>query len=90
MKNLTMKEVGVSAQPLTAEQENDLWKKGIHTSEGLLNAVFWYACMCFGLRGGDEHRNLMREQFTIECDLVGRHLHFLGRSSKNVQLNSQN
>ena len=41
MKNLTTKGVGVikrCAQPLTAEQENDLWKKGIlsiYTSEGL-------------------------------------------------------
>ena len=92
MKSLTSQGVGVarkSAQPPTSEQENELWEKGIfsiHTAaEGLLNAVFWYACKCFGLRGGDEHRNLMREQFSIDIDSVGRHLRFIGRSSKNVQ-----
>ena len=91
MKELTSQGVGVAkkcAQPLTSEQENELWEKGIfsiHTAEGLLNAVFWYACKCFGLRGGDEHRSLMREQFSIDIDSVGRHLRFIGRSSKNVQ-----
>ena len=42
-----------------------------------------YARKCFGLRGGDEHRNLMREQFSINSESVGRHLWFIGRSSKN-------
>ena len=91
MKELTSQGVGVAkkcAQPLTSEQENELWEKGIfsiHTAEGLLNAVFWYACKYFGLRGGDEHRSLMREQFSVDIDSVGRHLWFIGRSSKNVQ-----
>ena len=47
--------------------------------------------LCFGLHvsaldpGGNEHRNLMREQFSIDIDSVGRHLRFIGRSSKIVQ-----
>ena len=91
MKELTAKGVGTvtkSAQPLTSEQENELWSKNIftiHTAEGLLKAVFWYNCKCFGLRGGDEHRELVREQYSIGYDGVGRYLRFMGRSSKNVQ-----
>ena len=39
----------------------------------------------FSLRGGDEHRNLMREQLEVDHDKQGRFLRFKGRSSKNVQ-----
>jgi len=52
---------------------------------GLTYALFWYNCKLFGLRGGDEHRSLTREQFTIGRDEAGRFLRFSGRSSKNVQ-----
>ncbi len=57
----------------------------IHEAEALLNAVFWYACKSFGLRGADKHCNRVREQYSVNIDTVGRHLRFLGRSSKNVQ-----
>ena len=91
MKELVSEGVGVvtrSAQPLTPEQEDELWRKGIfgiHTAEALLNTVFWYNCKCFRLRGGDEHRQLTTEQYSIEHDDVGRHLRFVGRTCKNVQ-----
>ena len=91
MKQLTSQGVGTatkSAEPLTAEQETILWEQdlfSVHSAEGLINAVFWYSCKCFGLRAGDEHRNLVREQFAIGVDSVGRYLEFNGRSSKNVQ-----
>ena len=91
MKQLTSSGVGSvkkQAQPLTEEHEAALWDKGVFstgTSEGLLYVVFFYNCKLFGLRGGDEHRNLMREQFTISYDEVGQYLRFIGRSSKNVQ-----
>ena len=44
------------AQPLTSVQENLLWEKifTIDTADGLLNAVFWHNCKCFGLRGGNK------------------------------------
>ena len=91
MKQLTSSGVGSvkkQAQLLTEEHEAALWDKGVFstsTSEGLLYVVFFYNCKLFGLRGGDEHRNLMREQFTISYDEVGQYLRFIGRSSKNVQ-----
>ena len=51
----------------------------------MLNTVFWYDCKCFGLRGGDEHRNLEVVQYSIDHDEKGRYLHFVGRLSKNYQ-----
>lgn len=92
MKQLTKEGVGCTrkqAQPLSLQQEEALWEKEIfslNTGEGLLYAVFWYNCKLFGLRGGDEHRNLVREQYEIEYDTSHRRfLRFKGRSSKNVQ-----
>ena len=91
MKQLTSQGVGTatkSAEPLTAEQETILWDQvlfSVHSAEGPINAVFWYNCKCFGLRAVDEHRNLVREQFTIDVDSVGQYLEFNGRSCKNVQ-----
>ena len=52
---------------------------------GLTYAIFWYNCKLFGLRGGDEHWSLTREQFMVGFDQTGRFLSFNGRSSKNVQ-----
>ena len=65
MKQLTKEGVGCTrrqAQPLSVEQEETLWEKGIfclNTGEGIMYAVFCYNCKLFGLRGGDEHRNLV-------------------------------
>jgi hypothetical protein len=91
MKNLTSMGVGCiskQAEPISEVNEQRLWDKGIltvDTSEGLLYVVFFYNCKLFGLRGGDEHRNLMREQFIIASDHGGQYLRFMGRASKNVQ-----
>ena len=91
MKQLTKEDVGTEtkqAQPLTPEQEEKLWNLGIFslcTGWGLTNIVFWYNCKLFGLRGGDKHRSLVREQFEVSFDQQGRFLRFRGRNSKNVQ-----
>ena len=82
MKRLTKAGVGTvtkQAQLLSPDQEDELWKCGIFSLQsgwGLTNAIFWYNCKLFGLRGGDEHRNLMREQFEVNCDKQGRFLRF--------------
>ena len=39
----------------------------------------------FGLRGGGEHRSLVREQFEVSFDQQGRFLRFRGHNSKNMQ-----
>ena len=38
------------------------------------NAVFWYKCKCFGLRGSDKHRQLDVDQNSIDYDENGRYL----------------
>ncbi len=56
MKQLTKEGVGTvrkQAEPLTREQEDVLWSKGIFSLTsgwGLAYAVFWYNCKLFGLR----------------------------------------
>ena len=91
MKELTSKGLGTvkkQAQPLTPEQEDYLWEQeifGTGNAESMLNTIFWYDCKCFGLRGGDEHRNLEVEQYSIDHDEKGRYLHFVSRLSKSYQ-----
>ena len=70
MKKLTKEGVGVEtmqAQPLTPEQEEKLWClthfRCVLLGASPCNTVFWYNCKLFGLRGKDEHRSLVREQF---------------------------
>ena len=59
-----VKQVGIGSdkcqpEPLSPEEEELLWKKGIlgdHSPQALLNSVFFFNGVCFALRGGDEHR----------------------------------
>ena len=91
MKELTSEGVGTvprRAEPISKDQEELLWSKGvfdINSAQGLTYLVFFYNCKLFGLRGGDEHRQLCRDQFSVSYDTVGRYLRFMGRSSKNVK-----
>ena len=74
MKSLTSAGIGAQkrqAQPFLKEQEQALWEKEIFscdTAESLVNMIFWYNCKCFGLRGGDEHRNLEVDQYSLGTD----------------------
>ena len=45
----------------------------------------FYNCKLFGLRGGDEHRELCSQQFVVDYNAAGRYVRFMGRSSKNVK-----
>ena len=91
MKQLTKEGVGTErkqAQSLTPEQEEKLWSLDIFslcTGWGLTNIVFRYNCKLFGLRGGDEHRFLVCEQFEVSFNQQRRFLRFRGCNSKNVQ-----
>ena len=91
MKKLTKEGVGtetMQAQPLTPEQEEKLWCLRIFrcvlVGASPWNTVSWYNCKLFGLRGGDEHRSLVCEQFEVNSDQQGRFLRFRGRNSKTV------
>ena len=87
MKKLTKEGVGtetMQAQPLTPEQEEKLHCGALRIFRCVLlgaspcNTVFWYNCKLFGLRGEDEHRSLVREQFEVNSDQQGRFLRFRG------------
>ena len=90
MKELTAAGVGSvrkRAEPLSKQQEQ-LWDTGVFNldcAQGLTYLVFFYNCKLFGLRGGDEHRELCCEQFTVSFDDTGRFIRFVGRASKNVK-----
>ena len=76
------------AESLSKEQEETLWETGafdINSAQGPTYLVFFYNCKLFGLRGGDEHRQLCHEQFSLGHDAAGRYLRFMGRASKNVK-----
>ena len=74
MQDRTRAGIGINkrqAGVITIEQEAELWERGILGSdnpEKLLRTVFWIIGLHFGLRGGDEHRNLTRMNFKIEQD----------------------
>ena len=87
MKKLTKEGVGVEtmqAQPLTPEQEEKLWClthfRCVLLGASPCNTVFWYNCKLFGLRGEDEHRSLVCEQFEVNSDQQGRFLRIIQRT----------
>lgn len=59
-----------------------LWHQQ-HTGSDL--PTFLLQLQAVWVDGGDEHRHLCCEQFSVDCDAVGRFLHFKRRSSKNVK-----
>ena len=69
---LSSKEVGVHtkrANIISFEEENILWEKGQLGSESpkqLIKTLFFYNGLHFAVRGGDEHRSLSIDQFSIE------------------------
>ena len=72
MKRLTAKGLGSKkkkAEPLTEEQEETLWRKGIlgdHTPQALLNTMVFCSGVYFALRSGKEHRQLRFSPSQIE------------------------
>lgn len=91
MKSLVAQGIGTTtrqADPILPEQEDTLWEKevlGSSSAKSLQNTVFFYACKVFGLRGCDEHRELMCEQFILNSDDQGKFIQFVGRQSKTYQ-----
>lgn len=77
MQDRTRSGIGITkkqATIITLEQESELWEKGIlgdDTPEKLVRTVFWMIGLHFGLRGGEEHRNLSRLNFKIDRDSDG-------------------
>ena len=63
-KRLQGKGLGVNikkAEVLDEEEEEMLWSSGVlgdHSSQALLNAIFFMCGLFFALRGGTEHHSL--------------------------------
>lgn len=91
MKSLVAQGIGTTTQqadPILPEQEDILWEKevlGSSSAKSLQNTGFFYACKVFGLRGCDEHRERMCEQFILNSDDQGKFIQFVGRQSKTYQ-----
>ena len=77
------------AEVISVEIENSLWENGIlgcHDPETLLHTVFWIIGINFGLRGGQEHRDLSMENFRLEKNTEWRTSAHVSRNRlKNVQ-----
>lgn len=80
---------GRKADPITPEEEEVLWNKGIlgdHNPEALLNAIFYLVGVSFALRSGSEHRALRHPNCQISVvEPTGKrpYLHYREDSSKN-------
>lgn len=87
MKSLVAQGIGTTtrqADLILPEQEDILWEKeAVPLSP--YKTLFFYACKVFGLRGCDEHRELMCEQFILNSDDQGKFIQFVGRQSKTYQ-----
>ena len=60
------------ADAITEEVGHKLWESittFLHSGQGLLYGVYFYNTKSFGLRGGEIHRDLVKEQFAIKFDL---------------------
>ena len=76
------------AEPITVDQETVLWEKGkfgIHSSESLITALYYYNSKLFGLRSRDEHRNLEIKDFQMGQDFTGKFIIYSGRVTKTFK-----
>ncbi|KAL4227399.1 hypothetical protein ACF0H5_012842 [Mactra antiquata] len=75
------------ADPIIEEDEDCLWGTGVigtNSVKALSYGVFYYNCKAFSFRGGDEHRHLSTEQYTIKLENNQKVLEFRDRQSKNL------
>ena len=92
MKRLRSTGLGVrkkQAEPITIDEENILWDKGIlgcSTPQVLLDTMLFLCGLHFALRSGEEHRGLLLSQFELKCPPDGNdHLIYTENTSKNNQ-----
>ena len=91
MKELLSKGLGTKvrqADPILPEDEEKIWNQkvfGMQSCLALQYTIFFYHSKRFGLRGYDEHKSLVYDQFEVGCDERGKYIHFYGRSSKTYK-----
>ena len=92
MKRLRSTGLGVKrrqAEPITVEEENQLWEKGLlgdSTPQVLLDTMLYLCGIHFALRSGEEHRSLQLSQFQLLSSPDGlAQLTYTENYSKNNQ-----
>ena len=63
------------AQSLSDEEIEILWNSGQlgpQNPRSLLNTMWWNNCIYFGMRGREEHHNVLIEDFHFKTDAKGR------------------
>ena len=77
------------ADPITDVEIDKLWEcklLGTHNPESILNSLWLFNTIYFGLRGSDEHRSMSWGDISLQSDTVGlEYLTFNERQSKTRQ-----
>ena len=92
MRELTQAGLGTivkRADPILDEEEDKLWESEIistKTAQGLLYGIYYYNLKCFGLRGGQIHRDLKASQHSIKYNVDAKVdvLYYHERLDKNA------
>ena len=75
------------AEPITSQEENSLWRKGLlgdHNLQVLLDTMVFYCGLYFALRSGSEHRSLQFKQIELVQPKDGKaYLKYVENVSKN-------
>ena len=73
------------AMPVTEEDESRFWESGafgFHHPLALLRVLFWYFTMLFGLRGRNEHHQMLWGDVELKTGPDGEYLEFTERLTK--------
>ena len=73
------------AMPLTDDDEEKLWSSkafGLHHPMALLRVLFWYFTMLFGLRGRNEHHQMLWGDVELKSGPDGEFLEYTERLTK--------
>ena len=77
MKRLRSSGLGVSvkqAEPITVDEENQLWEKGVlgdHSPQSLVDTMLFLCGLNFALRSGQEHRSVQSSQLRLTKSATG-------------------
>ena len=73
------------AMPVSEEDERKFWESkafGFHHPMALLRVLFWYFTMLFGLRGRNEHHQMLWGDVELKCGADGEYLEYSERLTK--------
>lgn len=74
------------AEPITDQEIEKLWESkqfGLSTPDSIINTLWFYSTVHFGLRGSNEHRDMCWGDITLGTDIQGQeYLEFSERQTK--------